>query len=31
MYMQDLAGVAHDVIDPSVFSSSGDDQKVYCT
>ncbi|XP_064387761.1 uncharacterized protein LOC135335956 [Halichondria panicea] len=23
----DLAGVAHDVIDPSVFSSSGDDQK----
>ncbi len=26
--MQDLAGVAHDDIDPSVFSISGDEQMV---
>ncbi len=30
MYIQDLAGVAHDDIDLSVFSISGDDQKVRC-
>ncbi len=29
-YIQDLAGVAHDDIDPSVLSISGDDQKVHC-
>ncbi len=28
MYIQDLAGVAHDDIDPSVFSISGDEQMV---
>ena len=28
MYIQDLAGVAHDDIDPSVFSIRGDEQKV---
>ncbi len=27
MHIQDLAGVAHDDIDPSVFSISGDEQK----
>ncbi len=27
---QDLAGVAHDDIDPSVFSINGDEQKVRC-
>ncbi len=31
VYIQDLAGVAHDDIDPSVFSISGDDQKVRCS
>ncbi len=30
MHTQDLAGVAHDAIDPSVFSISGDEQKVRC-
>ncbi len=30
MHIQDLAGVAHDDIDPSVFSISGDEQKVRC-
>ncbi len=31
MHIQDLAGVAHDDIDPSVFiSSCGDEQKVHC-
>ncbi len=30
MYIQDLAGVAHDDIDPSVFSSSSDEQMVRC-
>ena len=30
MYIQDLAGVAHDDIDPSVFSNSGDEQMVRC-
>ncbi len=29
-YIQDLAGVAHDDIDPSVFSISGDEQMVRC-
>ncbi len=28
MYIQDLAGVAYDDIDPSVFTISGDEQKV---
>ncbi len=28
MYIQDLAGVAHDDIDPSVFSIRGDEQMV---
>ncbi len=28
MHIQDLAGVAHDDIDPSVFTISGDEQKV---
>ena len=28
MYIQDLAGVAHNDIDPSVFSISGDEQMV---
>ncbi len=30
MHIQDLAGVAHDDIDPSVFTISGDEQKVRC-
>ncbi len=30
MYIQDLAGVAHDDIDPTVFSISGDQQMVRC-
>ncbi len=30
MHIQDLAGVAHDDIDPSVFSINGDEQKVRC-
>ncbi len=30
MHIQDLAGVAHDAIDPSVFSISGDEQMVRC-
>ncbi len=30
-HTQDLAGMAHDDIDPSVFSISGDDQKVRMT
>ncbi len=30
MHIQDLADVAHDDIDPSVFSISGDEQKVRC-
>ncbi len=30
MHIQDLAGVAHDDIDPSVFSFSGDEQMVRC-
>ncbi len=30
MHIQDLAGVAHDDIDFSVFSISGDEQKVRC-
>ncbi len=28
MHIQDLAGVAHDAIDPSVFSIGGDEQMV---
>ncbi len=28
LHIQDLAGVAHDDIDPSVFTISGDEQKV---
>ena len=30
MHIQDLAGVAHDDINPSVFSINGDEQKVRC-
>ncbi len=30
MYIQDLADVAQDDIDPSVLSSCGDEQKVHC-
>ncbi len=30
MHIQDIAGVAHDDIDPSVFSISGDEEKVRC-
>ncbi len=29
-HAQDLAGVAHDDIDPSVFSISGDERMVCC-